>query len=132
MASPLDQFRLGTHRGSERLMLLQACVAVEEHCRCATRARTSTRWPTSWRAWISSSTSLLQMVGTLVNQSPSRRMRLPCASASMRSGASWQAARRAAAGRARRGMLHIRLRGALVQTLDLYAEITDSEAWVPG
>jgi hypothetical protein len=42
-------------------------------------------------------------------------------------GASWQA-RGAPPRVGTQGLLHIRLRGALVQTLDLYAEITDSEA----
>lgn len=119
---PPDQFRLGTLEEAN-IMLLQACVAVEErplrdqgeelHPLASELARLDFKL-----------NLLLQMVGTLVNQAPSIEA-VPVQFNAL--GASWQA-RGAPPRVGAQGLLHIRLRGALVQTLDLYGEITDCEA----
>ena len=105
------------------LLLLQACVAVEEH---PLRDKGEDSHPlASELARLDFKLNLLlQMVGTLVNQAPAIEA-VPVQFNAV--GASWQA-RGAPPRVGSQGLLHIRLRGALVQTLDLYAEITASEA----
>jgi hypothetical protein len=104
-------------------MLLQACVAVEEH---PLRDKGEDQHPMANElARLDFKLNLLlQMVGTLVNQAPAVE---PVPVQFNALGASWQA-RGGPLRVGTQGLLHIRLRGALVQTLDLYAEITDSEA----
>ncbi len=119
---PLDQFRLGTLEEAN-VMLLQACVAVEEHP-LRDKGEDSHPLANELARLDFKLNLLLQMVGTLVNQAPAVEA-VPVQFNAL--GASWQA-RGAPPRVGTQGMLHIRLRGALVQTLDLYAEITDSEA----
>ncbi len=122
LAQPLDSFRLGTLEEAN-VLLLQACLAVEEQ---PLRDKGEDLHPlASELARLDFKLNLLlQMVGTLVNQAPAIEA-VPVQFNAL--GASWQA--RGAAPRVGSvGLLHIRLRGALVQTLDLSAEITACEA----
>ncbi len=121
LARPLDAFRLGTLEEAN-VLLLQACVAVEEH---PLRDKNEDLHPFSNElARLDFKLNLLlQMVGTLVNKTPAVDA-VPVQFNAL--GASWHT-RGTAPAVGSQGLLHIRLRGALVQTLDLYAEITDSE-----
>jgi hypothetical protein len=122
LAQPLDSFRLGQLEEAN-VLLLQACVAVEEH---PLRDKGEDQHPLANElARLDFKLNLLlQMVGTLVNQAPASEA-VPVQFNAL--GASWQA-RGTPPRVGSQGMLHIRLRGAMVQTLDLYAEITSSDA----
>lgn len=119
---PLDAFRLGALEEANTL-LLQACLAVEEH---PLRDKHEDLHPLANElARLDYKLNLLlQLVGTLVNRAP-----VPAAVPVQFNalGASWQALGVAPPVGAQ-GILHIRLRGVLAQTLDLYAEISDSES----
>ena len=122
LARPLDAFRLGTLEEAN-VMLLQACVTVEE---LPLRDKNEDLHPlASELARLDFKLNLLlQLVGTLVRKTPLDEA-VPVQFNAL--GASWHS--RAPAPRVgTRGLLHIRLRGTLVQTLDLYAEITDSDS----
>ena len=122
LARPLDAFRLASLEEAN-VLLLQACLAVEEH---PLRDKNEDLHPlASELARLDFNLNLLlQLVGTLVNKAPAVDA-VPVQFNAL--GASWQA-RGVAPAVGAQGLLHIRLRGALVQTLDLYAEITDSES----
>jgi len=121
LARPLDAFRLGTLEEAN-VMLLQACVTVEE---LPLRDKNEDLHPlASELARLDFKLNLLlQLVGTLVRKTPLDEA-VPVQFNAL--GASWQA-RGPAPAVGSRGLLHIRLRGTLVQTLDLYGEITDSD-----
>jgi hypothetical protein len=118
---PPDAFRLGALEEAN-ILLLQACVAVEEH---PLRDKHEDLHPLANElARLDYKLNLLlQLVGSLVNKAPTADT-VPVQFNAL--GASWQA-RGLPPAVSSKGVLHIRLRGALVQTLDLYAEITDSE-----
>jgi len=122
LARPLDAFRRGALEEAN-VMLLQTCVAVEEQ---PLRDKNEELHPlASELARLDFKLNLLlQMVGTLVRSAPMEAA-VPVQFNAL--GASWQA-RGVAPTVGTVGLLHIRLRGTLVQTLDLYAEITDSDS----
>ena len=122
LARPLDAFRLGTLEEAN-VMLLQACLAMEEH---PLRDKHEDSHPlASELARLDFKLNLLlQLVGTLVRRTPMDEA-VPVQFNAL--GASWQV-RGAAPALGALGLLRIRLRGMLVQTLDLPAEITDSDS----
>lgn len=118
----LDAFRLGALEEAN-VLLLQACVAVEEH---PLRDKNEDMHPLANElARLDYKLNLLlQLVGTLVNKAPNAEA-VPVQFNAL--GASWQA-RGVWPVVGSQGLLHLRLRGALVQTLDLYAVISDFES----
>jgi hypothetical protein len=116
-----DDFRLGAC-AEANVLLLQACLAVEEH---PLRDKGEDQHPlASELARLDFKINLLlQLVGTLVERGAPVD---PVPVQFNATGAAWQA-RGAPPAVGESGFLHIRLRGAMVQTLDLYAEITDNE-----
>lgn len=121
MAQAPDAFR---HASLEEanILLLQACVAVEER---PLRDKNEDQHPLANElARLDFKLNLLlQLVGTLVNKRTTATA-VPVQFNAL--GASWQA-RGPQPVVGARGLLHILLRSALVQTLDLYAEITANE-----
>ena len=115
-----DAFRLaGLEEANE--LLLQACMALEEH---PLRDKNEDLHPLSSElARLDFKLNLLlQLVGTLLSKQAAVE---PVPVQFNALGAAWQG-RGTAPAIGSHGLLHIRLRGALVQTLDLYAEITDN------
>lgn len=113
-----DPFRLsGLEEGN--LLLLQACVAVEEH---PVREKNEEMTPlASELARLDFKLNLVvQLLGTLV---ATRSAAAPTPMRFNATGASWQL-RGAPPARGAKGILKIQLRSSLPQTLNLFAEIT--------
>jgi hypothetical protein len=121
LEQPLDAFRFAAITEAN-ILLLQACLAMEEH---PLRDKHEDLHPLANElARLDFKLNLLlQLVGSLVHTGPSAD---PVPVQFNALGASWQA-RGLPPALGSHGLLHIGLRGALVQTLDLYSEITESE-----
>jgi len=121
LAQPPDRFML-TSMDEANILLLQACIAVEEQ---PIRDKNDDLHPlASELARLDFKINLLlQLVGTLVSKVQTTEA-VPVQFNAL--GASWQM-RGSAPAVDEQGLLQIRLHGALVQTLDLYAQVTASE-----
>ena len=118
---PLDAFRSGAMEEAN-ILLLRTCLAIEEH---PLRDKNEDLHPLANElARLDYKLNLLlHLVGTLLNKTPVAE---PVPVQFNALGASWQA-RGTAPSAGARGLLRIRLRGTLIQTLDLNAEITEVE-----
>jgi hypothetical protein len=118
LAQPLEQFELNG-MDEANILLLQACVAVEEH---PLRDKNEELTPlASELARLDFKLNLvLQLLGTLVMKN---QVAAATAVRFNALGASWQS-RSAAPLRGAQGMLKIRLRSSLPQTLNFAAEVT--------
>jgi len=121
LARPPNRFTLGS-MDEANILLLQACIAVEEQ---PLRDKNDDLHPLANElARLDFKLNLLlQLVGSLVGRVQSTD---PVPVQFNALGASWQV-RGVAPAVGDQGLLQIRLHGALVQTLDLYAQVTASE-----
>jgi hypothetical protein len=121
LARPPDAFRLAGLEESN-VLLLQACLAVEEH---PARDKHEDMHPLAGElARLDFKLNLvLKLLGTLVDNKQAIE---PVPVQFNALGASWQG-RGVAPAIGSKGLLHIGLRSSLLQTLDLYAEISENE-----